>query len=77
MTFKPINETTLTHWFTYHPATGDQLQRYSRVNAMCMDFGKLILEVCPDNADRAAALRELRRLRMDVNLAIACEEPPA
>lgn len=68
-----ITGETIKKWFTYHPPTGTQQQRYSEVNAMCEDFAELILNVCEEGDDRDAALRALRRLRMDVNLTIACE----
>lgn len=73
---KPITEATIEHWFTYHPAKGDQGVRYGRVNDAAKAFCKLILEVAPEGDDRDMALRTLRRLRMDVNLAIACEDAP-
>ena len=73
---KPITEATINHWFTYHPATGTQAERYKLVNDYSKTFAKLILEVCSPGEDRDAALRGLRRLRMDINLAIACEDAP-
>jgi hypothetical protein len=73
---KPITETTIEHWFTYHPATGDQAERYKQVNESCKEMCRLILRVCPEGGDRDTALRTLRRLRMDINLTIACENAP-
>lgn len=69
-------EQDIENWFTYHPARPDQTVRYSQVNEMSKQFARLILEVTIPNADQTAALRTLRRLRMDVNLAIACESSP-
>lgn len=70
-----INDATLETWFTYHPPTPDQVPRYARVNAATKALAELILEVCPEATDdRDAALRTLRRLRMDINLTIACEK---
>lgn len=71
-----ITEETIDHWFTYHTPTGDQGARYGRVNNACKEFAMMILEVTKSGEDRDAALRSLRRLRMDVNLAIACEDTP-
>lgn len=73
---KHIGYETINHWFTYHPPKGDQGDRYASVNEMSKQFARLILDVCPIGDDRDAALRSLRRLRMDVNLAIACEDAP-
>lgn len=71
-----ITEATIEHWFTYHPAKGDQSVRYGEVNAASKDMCRLILRVCPPGDDRDTALRTLRRLRMDINLTIACEDAP-
>lgn len=73
---KPITEATIEHWFTYHPAKGDQGARYASVNEAAKNFARVILATCPPGDDRDAALRTLRRLRMDANLAIACEDTP-
>lgn len=63
----------IENWFTYHPATPEQAVRYEQVNEMSKQFARLILEVTVPGPDQTAALRALRRLRMDVNLTIACE----
>lgn len=73
---KHITQADIENWFSYHPPVRDQQARYNRVNTAAKDFCRLILEVAPEGDDRDAALRTLRRLRMDVNLAIACEEEP-
>lgn len=70
-----INDATLENWFEPHKLTPDQLTRYMRVTEATKALAHLILEVCPeDNADRTFALRQLRRLKMDINTAIACEK---
>lgn len=72
----PITQDTVDNWFTYHAPVRDQAARYSAVNKASKDFCQLILDSVQPGDDRDAALRTLRRLRMDVNLAIACEEAP-
>lgn len=70
-----INDATIASWFSYHRPTPEQQAKYERVNASCKALCELILEVCPEaNDDRDAAIRALRRLRMDINLTIACEK---
>lgn len=71
-----ITEHEIENWFTYHPPSTSQAVRYSQVNDMCKQFARLVLEVTQPSADQTAALRTLRRLRMDVNLTIACESEP-
>jgi hypothetical protein len=71
-----ITKQDVDNWFTYHAPVRDQQSRYSRVNTAAKDFCNLILEIVQEGDDRDAALRSLRRLRMDVNLAIACEKEP-
>jgi hypothetical protein len=71
-----ITDATIANWFTAHPPTPEQVSRYQRVNDSCKALCELILEVCPEASDdRDSALRTLRRLRMDINLTIACERP--
>lgn len=71
-----LTEARIEYWLTYHPATGTQGERYGKVNELSKQFARLILEVAPRGPERDAALHALRRLRMDVNLCIACEDAP-
>jgi hypothetical protein len=71
---RDINRDQIDNWFTYHPPTGDQAQRYE---LMRMDFKRLaekIIERTPCCADQTAALRMLRECAMAVNQTIACNE---
>lgn len=71
-----INEATIENWFTSRAPNPEQVVKYARVNASCEALCRLILDVCPeDSADRTAALRQLRRLRNDINMTIAYEVP--
>jgi hypothetical protein len=71
-----IDEATLDKWFSYHPPVRDQAYRYKQVNDASKMFARVIFNMCPPGEDRDVALRTLRRLRMDANLAIACEDDP-
>lgn len=67
-----ITEEQISNWFTYHKGTPEKQASYDAVNESSKALCRLILERVPDCDDRDEALRTLRRLRMDINLAIAC-----
>jgi hypothetical protein len=72
-TVTPDDIRDLDNWFTYHPATPEQLEHYKHVRSVSKDLAQYLLEKLPRSADRTAAIRSLRRTVMDINLAIACE----
>lgn len=73
MTRKPIDLRSL---FTYHAPTGDQADRYGRINEAALVFAEVVVDNTPASADQSAAIRKIREARMTANAAIACEVKP-
>jgi hypothetical protein len=71
----PMTEADLERWFSYHEPTEDQIDKYSAIRQTARSLAFVILDMCPDNADRTTAIRKLREAVMTANAAIACEEP--
>lgn len=61
--------------FTYHPPTGDQPERYTKIRDAAKDFAMLLHDWVPDNPDRSKAIELLRECVMHANAAIALHEP--
>jgi hypothetical protein len=59
--------------FTYHAPTGDQPERYARINAAAKAFAVAVLENTPPSPDQSDAIRKIREARMTANAAIALE----
>lgn len=70
------NQKDIDNWFTYHPPTGNQPERYERIRHAAKALAEIISECCPESADRTAAFRKLRETVMTANLSIACNENP-
>lgn len=68
-------EQEIQNWFTYHPPSHDQTERYTRVRMRALTLAETFLQCAPPSADRTAALRKLREAVMTINAAIACGEP--
>ncbi len=66
----------LDNWFTYHPPTEEQENRYVLLRDKFRELAYLILQETPACADQTAALRQLRECSMAVNQSIACNENP-
>ncbi len=64
----------LKNLFTYHAPTGDQAERYEKINAAALNFAEVVIENTPKCADQTAAIRQIREARMTANSAIACNE---
>ena len=74
-TTNTIDEKTiekLHNWFTYHAPVGDQPERYTNIRDAAHEFAWKICELCPDSADRTAALRHIRDAVFSANASIAC-----
>lgn len=71
---KSINTDAINTMFTYHAPKGDQLERYHALRKAAREFAMLILEACPDSAERTLALRDLQRAVMMANASIAVNE---
>lgn len=67
-----LAEQQLEHWFTYHPAIGDQPKRYALLRAAGRRLALEIIALCPAGADRDAAIRHVRDAVHSANASIAC-----
>lgn len=70
---RPTDE-EVERWFSYHPPKDDQSERYQRLRDGAKVYAKLIMECCPESADRTSALRQLREANWAANASIACNE---
>lgn len=64
---------TVEDLVSHHPPSALQVQQHARIRAATRTLIETILEVCPDCADRAAAIRKAREAMMTANAAIALE----
>jgi hypothetical protein len=62
----------LDNWFSYHAPEGDQAERYEQIRAAGKAFAEKLAELCPDSADRTAAIRCIRNAVYAANASIAC-----
>ena len=67
-----LAEQQLEHWFTHHPAVGDQPKRYDLLRAAGRRFALEIIALCPECADRQAAIRHVRDAVYASSASIAC-----
>ena len=63
----------LDNWFAYHAPKTGQGESYERIRAAGKVFAEVLVELCPDSADRTAAIRKIREAVYSGNAAIACE----
>ena len=75
----PMGEPGRQRWlddvFTYHPPTPEQAKAYENIRATARELVEVILNACPDCADKSAAIRKVREAVMTANAAIALQEP--
>jgi hypothetical protein len=64
----------LRRLFTYHAPKEDQPERYAAIRQSAYEFAQVVMECCPNSADRSAALRKIREAMFTSNAAIALEE---
>lgn len=69
-----INANNIDDIFKYHAPNEQQIKAYSDLRETAKVLAKVILEHCPQSADRAAAMRKLRECVMTANAAIALGE---
>ena len=62
----------LDNWFTYHAASEEQRALYSQINSKTRELAEFMLLHTPPCADRSDAIRQIRNLRMRMNMVIAC-----
>ncbi len=72
--FRPIDEKQIEHWFTYHSPTQDQIPKYIELRQAAKAYAHAINRLCPEGADKAATLRQLRAVNMSANMSIACHQ---
>jgi len=60
--------------FTYHPAKGDQPDRYAHIRAVAKVLAYTIWQYCPDSRERSSALTKLDETVMHAVSAIARNE---
>ena len=63
----------LDNWFEYHAPKAGQGESYERIRASGKAFAEVLVQLCPDSADRTAAIRKIREAVYSANAAIACE----
>lgn len=57
--------------FKYHAPNPSQIVSYQQIRKGALELASVILDYCPDCADRSAALRHLRECVMTANASIA------
>lgn len=62
----------IDNWFTYHAPTSDDLVAYDKLRSSAKAFASAINEICPESADKTAAIRKVREAVMTANASIAC-----
>jgi hypothetical protein len=59
--------------FSHHKPVGLQLAKYHHIQEKAEELAYAIDSVCPDSADKSAAMRKLRECVMTANASIALE----
>jgi hypothetical protein len=72
--FTAAQHEDLNNWFTYHPPTQDQVERYQLLREAGKALAASILHCTSPGADQSAAIRKVREAVMTANAAIACGE---
>ena len=67
-------EQDIETWFTFHPPKEGQAERYERLRAEGKRLARIIMETCPEGADRTMAIRTLRGAIHWAIASIACGE---
>lgn len=65
----------LDNWYTYHSPGPPEIDKYSAIRAKAKELAELFEDSVPDCADKSDAHRQLRKVVMAMNLAIACNQP--
>lgn len=70
---KPMtDQEKLDNWFSYHPPTTLQTERYTKIRDAGKAMAKVLLEQCPPSDDRDDAIRFIRAAVFAANASIAC-----
>lgn len=63
----------IDNWFSYHaPVVSDQTRTYEKLREAGKQFATTINDLCPESADKTAAIRKVREAVMTANASIAC-----
>ena len=63
----------IENWFTYHAPSSDDQVAYEKLRSAAKSFAMAINDLCPESADKTAAIRKVREATMTANAAIACK----
>ena len=63
----------IENWFTYHAPSGDDLVAYEKLRNSAKSFAAAINDICPESADKTAAIRKVREAVMTANASVACK----
>lgn len=63
----------IENWFTYHAPSADDLVAYDKLRGAAREFAHAIDELCPNSADKTAAIRKVREAVMTANASVACK----
>jgi len=64
----------LVNRFTFHPAEGDQPERYAAIRSFALELALLIEDNAPHSRERSLAFTKLQEAVMWANAAIAVNE---
>jgi hypothetical protein len=62
----------IENWFSYHSPSSDNLVAYEKLRSAGKQFAQAINDLCPESADKTAAIRKVREAVMTANASIAC-----
>lgn len=60
--------------FTFHPAKGDQAQRYETIRSMALELAAVLNQIAPDSRELSLAVTKLEEVVFWANAAIARNE---
>jgi hypothetical protein len=63
--------------FEYHRPVSGQVARYEAIRSAGRELAQCIADACPQSAETARAIRDVRTAVMWANAAIACNETDA
>jgi hypothetical protein len=63
----------IENWFSYHAPDSDDLVAYAKLRNAAKDFANAVNEICPESADKTAAIRKIREAVMTANASVACK----
>lgn len=68
------SQADIDNWYTYHAPQPEQIDKYTAIRAKAKELAELFNESVVECADKSDAHRQLRKVVMAMNLAIACNE---